>query len=216
MPSTLFLVYRPGKKYTYWTFPNLSKYEWEWVGSGSTGNSSMPNESQWRGPSKYKDKAKKILTEAHKKLQNKDVIDKFVITSSIQKYMKSSPYNKKSTTKKSTTKKTTPKRSTPKKSTSKKTTPKRSIPKKSTTKKSTKKPSKKSSTRKPTRCGTYKFKKAKHINRDSTKQVSDKYINRPSPPYHASAFCGEEKKGNDGEWYFSKKMRNGTCRWVKI
>ena len=241
MPSTLFLVYSPGKKFTDWTFPDVSKYEWEWVGSGSTGNSSLPYESQWTGPSKNKDKVKVILNEAHKKLQKKDVIDTFFVTSSITKYMKSSPFtNKKGRKTSQTTKRnrksrrktsqttrrnrkstiktsqTTRRNRKSTRKTSRTTRTKKSIRKTSRTTRRTKKSTRKTSEKKTPigRCGTTH--KAKNINKDKTKQTSDKYITRNSPPYHASAYCGKNKKGNDGDLYFAKKMNNGTCRWIKL
>ena len=58
-------------------------------------------------------------------------------------------------------------------------------------------------------------KQAKTINSDTSKQTTGTYITRNSPPYHASAYCGKNKKGNDGNLYFSKQMPNGSCRWVK-
>ena len=221
MPSTLFLVYSPGKKFTYWTFPNISKYGWEWVGSGSTANSSLPNESQWTGPSKNKDKVKEILTEAHKKLQKKEIIDKFVITSSISKYMKGSLHkSQKNTSKRNSNRKIARKTTTRRKSSRKTTTRRKSSRK--TTKKGSRKSSsprrKNTSTNRRTgvKCGTSKYKKATNINTDKTRQLSGKYVTRNSPPYHASAYCGKNKKGNDGNLYFSKKMNNGSCRWVSI
>ena len=47
------------------------------------------------------------------------------------------------------------------------------------------------------------------------KQTSTKYLTRPSPPFKATPYCGLTKKGNDGQWYFSKPMSKG-CRWVKV
>jgi hypothetical protein len=44
----------------------------------------------------------------------------------------------------------------------------------------------------------------------------EKYKNRPSPPYPANEWCGERKKGNDGNMYISKSNKNNVCRWIKI
>ena len=47
------------------------------------------------------------------------------------------------------------------------------------------------------------------------KQTSTKYRERPSPSFKATPYCGLTKKGNDGQWYFSKPMSKG-CKWVKV
>jgi len=43
---------------------------------------------------------------------------------------------------------------------------------------------------------------------------SEKYKKRPSPPYHARDYPGKTKKGNDGQYYVSKKGKRGIYRWV--
>lgn len=47
-------------------------------------------------------------------------------------------------------------------------------------------------------------------------QHTKKYSERPSPPYPASACCGETKKGNDGEMWTSRlNEKTGVCTWRK-
>mgnify|MGYP000613296016 FL=1 len=43
-----------------------------------------------------------------------------------------------------------------------------------------------------------------------------KYKYRNSPPYSANQYCGKKLKGNDGNLYISKEIKNGQCRWFKI
>ena len=39
---------------------------------------------------------------------------------------------------------------------------------------------------------------------------------RRAPSVSAAGLCGEVRKGNDGEAYVSKRMKNGVCRWTKL
>jgi hypothetical protein len=48
-----------------------------------------------------------------------------------------------------------------------------------------------------------------------SRQSTNRYASRPSPPYPANECCGKVKTGNDGEKYISKRAANGVCRWVK-
>jgi hypothetical protein len=51
----------------------------------------------------------------------------------------------------------------------------------------------------------------------SKKRLTDeKYTKRPSPPYHASAFPGKFKMGNDDYEYISKKDSNNVYKWVNV
>lgn len=97
-----------------------------------------------------------------------------------------------------------------KKKTTKKTRVK--VKREITPKKRTTTPKKRTTTKKTKKTTS---KRVKSVNLDKSKQTSEKYISRKSPPYHASAWCGSKKRGNDGNWYFSKLMPNGSCRWVK-
>ena len=50
------------------------------------------------------------------------------------------------------------------------------------------------------------------------RQLSEKYTSRPSPPFHATAFCHELKLGNDCRMYFSqpanaKPGHKEFCQW---
>jgi len=47
-------------------------------------------------------------------------------------------------------------------------------------------------------------------------RTTDKYANRPSPPFPANKHCGETKKGNDGNTYKSVKNKNGICAWRRV
>ena len=46
------------------------------------------------------------------------------------------------------------------------------------------------------------------------KVKSEKYLKRKSPPYHANDCPNQEKKGNDGNIYISKKDKNGIYKWI--
>ena len=46
------------------------------------------------------------------------------------------------------------------------------------------------------------------------KQTTNKYTNRPGPPYPAVPCAGRTMQGNDGKMYVSKKTGK-TYRWVK-
>ena len=70
--------------------------------------------------------------------------------------------------------------------------------------KRSKKKSRRHSTRKLTR------------SRASLAETSNKYANRPSPPYKANEYCGKTMQGNDGGMYLSKKGSNGVCRWIPV
>ena len=42
-----------------------------------------------------------------------------------------------------------------------------------------------------------------------------KYLDRPSPPYHASECPNKIMKGNDGNKYISVASERGPFKWVK-
>jgi hypothetical protein len=46
-------------------------------------------------------------------------------------------------------------------------------------------------------------------------KTSKKYQNRLSPPYSAADYCGQQKKGNDGNMWTSVMDKNGVCRWSR-
>ena len=46
-----------------------------------------------------------------------------------------------------------------------------------------------------------------------TRRLDKKYLLRDSPPYPANEYCGETKKGNDGNKYKSVPDKNNVCRW---
>jgi len=48
---------------------------------------------------------------------------------------------------------------------------------------------------------------------DKNRQTSEKYRQRPSPPFHADAFRGEILVGNDGKKYKSVKNAAGIFQW---
>jgi len=52
--------------------------------------------------------------------------------------------------------------------------------------------------------------------RGCTKQHSEKYANRTSPPYPANECCNELKLGNDDLYYKSVRNSSGICRWKKV
>ena len=45
-------------------------------------------------------------------------------------------------------------------------------------------------------------------------KTTQKYRNRPSPPFKANFCIGQRKKGNDGQMYRSKAYEFGPARWV--
>lgn len=48
---------------------------------------------------------------------------------------------------------------------------------------------------------------------DVSKLTTKKYTDRNSPPYHAEAYQGKEKKGNDGKTYTSTKNKANVYTW---
>lgn len=46
-----------------------------------------------------------------------------------------------------------------------------------------------------------------------TRQFTQKYTSRPSPPYPANLCCGTVKEGNDGRMYHSVANSAGICTW---
>lgn len=48
----------------------------------------------------------------------------------------------------------------------------------------------------------------------TVRQTSSRYVNRDSPPFKASAYCGEVMRGNDGHLWLSVENSAGTfCQW---
>jgi hypothetical protein len=203
MTSNLFVLYKPGDNFTSWNSPDLSKYNWEWIGAGSTGNKSFPREEQYSGPSKNTSKVEKILSKTHLKLLRENILDSFIVAPSVIPFMKDTITKGKSSRRKKTNRNSHNRR----RKTTRKTTIKGDRRRKNSSRR--KKTTKNSDNIKR------KTSKAKHINTDDSLQTSGKYLKRNSPPYHASAYCSKNKKGNDGNIYFSKKMPNGSCRWIK-
>ena len=50
----------------------------------------------------------------------------------------------------------------------------------------------------------------------SVQKYTSKYTSRPSPPFPANESCGKRKRGNDGNWWVSKKSVTGICMWKKL
>ncbi len=58
-----------------------------------------------------------------------------------------------------------------------------------------------------------KRRRVSHRRVSGSKKSTKKYRTRKSPAYSAAAYCGQRKKGNDGNMYISISNINNICRW---
>lgn len=48
------------------------------------------------------------------------------------------------------------------------------------------------------------------------KHTTKKYTSRKSPPFGASECKNKRRKGNNGKFWVSKRVSNGTYRWFPL